>query len=396
MKIIHITSSLYGGAGIAAQRLNSALHKKGIQSSIIYLRPYRKDICGISHFEKKINGLINVILNKIYKGMSFNIFPSRIVKYINSIDADIVHLHWINAEMLSINQLCKINKPIVWTFHDMWAMCSVEHYSDSEDYVNGYKNNLFSINNLIKYLMWNRKRKIFSQLSFSIISPSQWMHKCVQKSYFFKNFSSYHINNCLSLSSFRYLENKSKIKDKWDIPKDKKILTFGAAYSNDPRKGYDLMINSLEKLKFKNKICLVVFGKGEVNYIDDIQTKFLGEIRKESDLNEIYNCSDVICIPSRKDNLPNVCLEAKACRIPIVAFKTSGLVDLVNHKIDGYLAESFNVSDFANGIEWVINNPNYDKLSESAFESARNFYSEDKIALNHQYLYETILKEKKL
>ena len=112
--------------------------------------------------------------------------------------------------------------------------------------------------------------------------------------------------------------------------------------------------------------------------------------------NEIYNCTDVICIPSRKDNLPNVCLEAKACGIPIVAFKTSGLVDLVNHKIDGYLAKPFNVFDFADGIEWVINNTNYDKLSDSSFKSARDFYSEDKIALNHQYLYENILKEKKL
>ena len=50
----------------------------------------------------------------------------------------------------------------------------------------------------------------------------------VFKNEIFKNYSSYHINNCLNLSSFEYLENKSKIKDKWDIPKDKKILTFGA------------------------------------------------------------------------------------------------------------------------------------------------------------------------
>ncbi len=396
MKIIHITASLHGGAGIAAKRLNSALNKRGIESSIIYMRPYKRNICGISHFEKKINGFINIILNKIFKGMSFNFFPSRIVSFINKQHADIVHLHWINAEMIALKQLCKINKPIVWTFHDMWAMCSIEHYVDSNDYINGYKlNNFLNPNNLIKYLIWNKKRKIFSKLSFSIICPSKWINECVKKSYFFKNYNSYYINNCINFSVFRYLEDKNIVKDKWNIPKDKKIITFGAAYSNDPRKGYDLMVNSLKKLKIKNRICLVIFGKGEVNCFSEIQTIYLGEIKKESDLNEIYNFSDVICIPSRKDNLPNICLEAKACGVPIVAFKTSGLIDLVNHKIDGYLAKPFDVFDFSNGIDWVITKSNYKKVSENALNSARNFYSEDKIGLNHQYLYEKILKEKK-
>ena len=40
-------------------------------------------------------------------------------KLINASDCDIVNLHWINGEMLSIKDIAKIKKPIVWTLHDM-------------------------------------------------------------------------------------------------------------------------------------------------------------------------------------------------------------------------------------------------------------------------------------
>ena len=49
-----------------------------------------------------------------------NISGRRIVKKVNKLKADVVHLHWINNGMLSIEDLKEINAPIVWTFHDSW------------------------------------------------------------------------------------------------------------------------------------------------------------------------------------------------------------------------------------------------------------------------------------
>ena len=46
-------------------------------------------------------------------------------------EADIIHLHWINQGFFSLKPsvLFKLNKPIVWTFHDMWAFTGGCHYS---------------------------------------------------------------------------------------------------------------------------------------------------------------------------------------------------------------------------------------------------------------------------
>ena len=69
---------------------------------------------------------------------SLNIFSSNILKKIDKINPDIVNLHWINNELISIKQISKIKQPIVWTFNDMWPMCGGEHYVSDDRYVNGY------------------------------------------------------------------------------------------------------------------------------------------------------------------------------------------------------------------------------------------------------------------
>ena len=77
---------------------------------------------------KKGNALIKSYLSdKLIKKLNFensnhqsiSLFPSHWLKFINSSSADVIHLHWINSEMLSISDIGKIKKPIVWTIHDI-------------------------------------------------------------------------------------------------------------------------------------------------------------------------------------------------------------------------------------------------------------------------------------
>ena len=38
--------------------------------------------------------------------------------------------------MISISQIKKINKPIVWSFHDMWPITSGYHYTKDLNFLN--------------------------------------------------------------------------------------------------------------------------------------------------------------------------------------------------------------------------------------------------------------------
>jgi hypothetical protein len=61
------------------------------------------------------------------------------VKRINAWDADVVHLHWVQGEMLSIADIVRIQKPIVWMLHDMWAFCGAEHYTEEFHWREGHR-----------------------------------------------------------------------------------------------------------------------------------------------------------------------------------------------------------------------------------------------------------------
>ena len=86
-----------------------------------------------------------------------SILSSKWLTKINKSDADIIHLHWVQGEMLSIREISEIKKPIIWTFHDMWPLCGCEHYAYNSRYIEGYKvDNKFQ--NEFKFFDINRWR----------------------------------------------------------------------------------------------------------------------------------------------------------------------------------------------------------------------------------------------
>ena len=88
------------------------------------------------------------------------------------------------------------------------------------------------------------------------------------------------------------------------------------------------------------------------------------------------------------DNLPNTAVEATACGVPVIAFDVGGLSDIVEHKVNGYLAKPFDPADLAAGIDWVAgkqeaSNTGTSKgrnLSEAARQKAEQDYHSVRVA----------------
>lgn len=66
-------------------------------------------------------------------------------------------------------------------------------------------------------------------------------------------------------------------------------------------------------------------------------------------------------VPSRQEAFGQTASEAMACETPALAFAHTGLLDIIDNKINGYLAEPYDTDDLAHGIEWILNNPNYNE-----------------------------------
>lgn len=87
----------------------------------------------------------------------------------------------------------------------------------------------------------------------------------------------------------------------------------------------------------KNEIELKTLVR-QLNLEQNIQ--FLGKI---SDTRVVYQASDVLALPSLREGLPLVILEAMACGIPVVATAVDGIPDAVIDGKTGFLIETANV-----------------------------------------------------
>ncbi len=408
MKILHLSySDIIGGAARSAYRIHHSLIKQGLNSQMWVNVKSSNDLT-IKQPASKIdqflnlsrNRLIKYTLNKLLKTKntiihSPSFLPSSWVKHINNSDVDIVNLHWIQFEMLSISDIVKIEKPIVWTLHDMWAFCGAEHYTNDCRWKEGYlKNNRpnyesgFDLNRWT----WQRKKKYWKN-SFHIVTPSTWLAKCVSDSDLMKNWTVSIIPYAIDTDKWKPL-NKIMSRKKFNLPENVNLILFGApGGGKDPRKGYDLLLKALEYLEIKNAE-LVIFGqsKPKENQNLKIPIHYMGEIFDDKNLQEIYSAADVMVVPSRQDNLPNTALEAQACGTPVVSFNTGGLPDIISHQKTGYIAKAFDIKDLAKGILWVLDNSENIEFGVNSREQILQKFSEKNISNSYEDIYKNILK----
>lgn len=63
---------------------------------------------------------------------SLNVISSWGRKFNQYSDIDIANLHWVGREMMSIEDIGRVQKPVVWTLYDMWAFCGTEYYTSDD------------------------------------------------------------------------------------------------------------------------------------------------------------------------------------------------------------------------------------------------------------------------
>lgn len=326
------------------------------------------------------------------------ILPSRWPVMLNTSDADIVHLNWVNAEMMSIADIGKIRKPVVWTLHDMWAFSGAEHVSSdrrwSEPYSAANRPKHESGFDLNRWA-WERKRRLWKR-PMQIVTPSRWMAECVRQSALMCDWPVTVVPNTIDTEVWKPVA-KNLARQLLQLPQDVPLLLFGAmGGTQEYHKGFDLLRAALSHLRGQIPgLELVIFGqlapKEPVDF--GYPVHYTGLLYDEISLSLLYSAGDVMVIPSRIDNFPNTGVEAHACGTPVVAFDVCGLPDIVEHRHTGYLARAFDPVDLANGLHWVLqDNTRRDELGKSARERAVKLWSYKTIAPEYLAVYQRTIR----
>lgn len=416
MKVLHLSVfDDIGGAARSASRLNDALNIYGhdVQSKMMVLKKISSK-SNIFEYSRSFISKAGSDLLRRYFAYKFSSFKTSnpvihssgmigcgMVKYLNASSADIIHLHWI-CGMLTISDIASIKKPLVWTFHDMWPMCGAEHLSIDSRYVHGYNshNNVphESGKNINNYT-WKMKSKLWKGRAINIVTPSKWLGVCAKDSYLFGKQKIEVIPNPIdSIETWVGSPVDSSRRD-LNLPDARtKLLLFGAdGGTQNSIKGVDLLAKSLSHLsKMENSECYEIMILGQdmpsYDYKWPFKVHWMGRISDERKMAKIYSAADVVMIPSRLENFPNMALEALACGTPVVAYNVGGLSDLVMHQKNGYLATPLNTLDFAEGLKWVIANKikivNFGILHK---ENITSNYGYEIVARRYKKLYENTI-----
>lgn len=164
-------------------------------------------------------------------------------------------------------------------------------------------------------------------------------------------------------------------------------------------RGADLLLEALQRLRINvrgtplERLELIVFGQSRPSNPPDLgfPIRYSGPLHDDLSLRLHYAAADAFVIPSRQDNLPNTGLEAHACGTPVVAFRTGGLVDIVDDGITGALAEPLDPASLATAIRWVLDDPQRRRsLAVAARKKAEHHWSQERIAKEYFALYELL------
>ena len=279
----------------------------------------------------------------------------------------------------------------------MWAFCGAEHVSWDERWLEGYtKKNRpsyekgFDINRWT----WNRKLKHWKH-PFQIVAVSKWLAECAQNSIVMKDWPITVIPNCLNTKIWRPVD-KTFARNMLGLPLEVPIIAFGTYGANSEyHKGFDLLVEALKNLKNLTKdVELAIFGQPSPKKNPNLgfKTNFMGHLHDDLSLRLLYSAVDMLVVPSRKEAFGQTASESMACATPVVAFGATGLLDIVDHKVNGYLAKPFESEDLANGIEYLLNTSNYDELCDNARDKVVKKFDSAVIAAKYEELYNKILK----
>ena len=410
-------SDINGGAARAAYRLHKAFTLHHIHSKMMVSRKSSDDPDVISPQSKMTKAgamLLLYLSRKITKLQktsntvlhSLNIFPSGLYDRINDIGADVVNLHWINHEAVSVEQVGRIKKPVVFTLHDMWAFCGAEHYYGDHTgarFVEGYEtfNRPRGHGGIdLDRWIWSRKKKYWTKPRH-VVCPSNWLADCARSSALMRDWPIHVIPYAIDLDRFRPLD-KSFCRSALGLPLDSPIIAFGAiGGTRDPRKGYDLLQSAIDILSPEvrlTEIKYIVFGQSQPKLPSNCSSniQYMGYLHDDWSLALLYNSADAMVVPSRQEAFGQTASEAQACGCPVVAFNATGLKDVVEDRKTGYLAEPFSPEDLARGIKWVLEDPERGKtLSRAARDRAERLWNPGKVVDQYMNVYQEAIDQDK-
>ena len=421
MRIVHfnIDDGRGGGSMIAGLRIHKALRNSGLSSKMIVRFKDSDDddvfpVQPLTLWKDRLWRIRNKWSSSPKENIPFqdlSNFNKHSLFQIERNNVDIISFFNPRA-MLQIKTIREIvdyyRKPIVWVLMDhsiLTGGCSHTFGCDkftakcgSCPLLGSSNDHDFSRENFLK------KQKYLIDLPITFVCATDGLVKDVKASALFSQHRTEKIPLPIDCEIFRPLDSHI-VRNIFQIPQNKKVILFGAAFLNDSRKGITYLIEALFHLSKlvedgatvlkKEDIFLLLIGNNSPEIIKSLpfQHQHLGYLKDELTLAMAYQAADVFVCPSIDDQGPMMISESMMCGTPVVAFDRGIAPELIVNMETGYMAKCKDSRDLAHGVYKVLTSSTHDKMRVSARKIAFKRHAPQEVAAKYDLLYRSLTSD---
>lgn len=344
MKVVQI-NAFYGdgSTGIIVKDLHSMSLENSIESYVVFstssydfdkiVNPY---IIGNS-VSKKLHALFSRINGR--QGYFSKNSTKKLLKYLDKIKPDIVHLHNLHANYVNLNMLLdylsRNDISTVITLHDCWFFTGgCYHYTNQDCYKWQEKcgncpkkhTDLKShfLDKTAENLM-DRKRRFDKVKDLTVVGVSNWISEEAQKS-ILKDKKHFVVYNGVDTELF--VSTPSNMKEELGIRGKFAVLGLANKWLNPINKeAFDYVSQNLP-----NDCTFVLFGCTEEQKCKLPQSVIgLGYIKDKDTLRKLYSMADVLINCTREETLSLINVEPQSCGTPVITYRNTGAKETVDN-----------------------------------------------------------------
>lgn len=391
-----------GSTGTIAEAIGNIAIKNGWNSYIAYGRFPRSSNSKLIRIGTDFDILLHGLKTRIFDnhGLGSINATKKLVKEINKIKPDIIHLHHLHGYYVNINILFRFLEateiPVVWTFHDCWSItghcCHFDHigcekwkslcYSCPQ--YNEYPASLFLDKSEKNYIL---KKTLFNSLkNLTIVSVSKWLDNVVSES-FLNSFSRKVIYNGVDTIKFSPNLDNSFIINSFPTLQNKKILLGVSGIWND-KKGFNDFMTLSKVLNEDEIIILVGLSKRQIK---KLPLNIIGIEKTEN--NEVLKCfysiANIFLNLSLEETFGLTTVEALACGTPVIVYNSTASPEIIDDQT-GIIVEKRNFQKLREALNEILSNKK-SKYSSKCRERALLLFDKNKRFEEYFDLYKSLL-----
>jgi glycosyltransferase involved in cell wall biosynthesis len=200
-----------------------------------------------------------------------------------------------------------------------------------------------------------------------------------------------------SFYPLRDIHEKKRMQELLGLQPGRKVLTFSGRLVQ--RKRVDILLSAVSRiLQQRQDIQVLILGQGELMESLKLRSESLGLCRHvrflgfAQNILDYLHATDIFLFTSDTEGMPNSLLEAMACRLPVIATRIGGTVEVIQDNENGLIVPPGDDAEIARAILRLLDdNALCKRLAENAFRTIQERFSIDSVASKYIALYRRIL-----